>query len=59
MTERRWYRNLYEEPGVRRSVIVWVLFGMPNVVLSRQNWLESILVWLVLRGVVPLLFCAV
>ncbi|HXJ82988.1 MAG TPA: hypothetical protein VMS64_30410 [Candidatus Methylomirabilis sp.] len=48
MIRKTWYGELYDEPGVRRSVLVWLLFGVPGVILSRLTWLESVLWWLVL-----------
>lgn len=48
MTRKAWYAERCDEPGVRRSVVVWLLFGVPGVLLSRLTWLESVLCWLVL-----------
>jgi hypothetical protein len=45
---KAWFAELYDEPGVRRSVVVWLLFGVPGVILSRLTWLESVLWWLML-----------
>jgi hypothetical protein len=55
---KTWYAELYDEPGVRRSIVVWLLFGVPGVILSRLAWLESVLWWLVL-GLISLAIAGV
>jgi hypothetical protein len=58
VTGKAWHAELYGEPGVRRSIVVWLLFGVPCVILSKLNWLESVVWWFVL-GIISLLIAAV
>ena len=58
MTGKAWYGELYDEPGVRRSIMVWLLFGVPSVLLSKLNWVESAVWWLVL-GMISLFIASV
>jgi hypothetical protein len=52
------YEEPYGDPGVRRSILVWLVFAIPFVVLSKLSWLESIVWWLVL-GFISLLIAGV
>ena len=58
MTGKAWYGDLYNEPGVRRSIMVWLAFGVPCILLSKLDWLESALWWLVL-GIISLFMAGV
>jgi len=51
VTGKTWHAELGDEPGVRRSVVLWLLFGVPGVILSKLTWLESVLWWLVLGAI--------
>jgi len=55
---KTWYAELCDEPGVRPSVVVWLLFGIPGVILSKLTWIESVLWWLVL-GLISLVIAGV
>ena len=52
------YRPVFGGPSVRRSVAVWILFGIPCVFLSRLGWVDSAVWWLML-GAISLLIAAV
>jgi len=58
VTGKAWYGELYDEPGVRRSITVWLLFGVPSVLLSKLDWVESAVWWLVL-GMISLFIASV
>ena len=58
MVGKAWDGSLYDGPSVRRAVAVWLVFGIPGVLLSRLTWLESIVWWLML-GVISMLIAAV
>jgi hypothetical protein len=49
---------LYDEPGVGHSILVWLMFAVPFVILSKLSWLESVVWWFVL-GLISLLIPAV
>jgi hypothetical protein len=40
VTGKAWYGGLYDEPGVGRSILVWLMFAVPFVILSKLSWLE-------------------
>jgi hypothetical protein len=48
------YGEPYGDPGLRRSILVWLVFAVPFVVLSKLSWLESVVWWFVL-GFISLL----
>jgi hypothetical protein len=48
VTGKAWYGHLRDEPGLRRSILVWLAFAVPFVILSRLSWLESVAWWAVL-----------
>jgi hypothetical protein len=58
VTGKAWYGELYDEPGVGRSILVWLMFAVPFVILSKLSWLESVVWWFVL-GLISLLIAAV
>ena len=58
MAGQAWYGHLFDGPSIRRSAAVWILFGIPCVLLSRLGWLESAVWWLML-GVISLMIAAV
>ena len=58
MTGMAWYGEPYGESGVRRAILVWLVFAIPFVILSKLSWLESVVWWFVL-GLVSLLIAGV
>lgn len=52
------YGEPYGSLGVRRSILVWLVFAVPFVVLSKLTWLESVVWWFVL-GVISLVIAGV